>query len=150
MADTLLYLEDLVVGATWSTASITVTEEMIHAFAQEYDPQPFHLDAVQATESIFGRLVASGWHTVMLTMRLIIQSDMRPAGGHVGLGIEGIQWPQPVLPGDTLHAISEIVEVRPSQSRPDRGIYRVRITTLNDRDEVVLRMTATMIGMRKT
>lgn len=136
------YFEDLQVGDTYRTGSVTVTEAEIIAFARQYDPQPFHTDPAAAPHSVFGRLVASGWHTAALTMRLMVQGDLQLAGGSVGLGVEKIEWPRPVLPGDTLHVVSEVVEKRPSRSKPDRGLVRVRSTTFNQRDEPVETMTS--------
>jgi acyl dehydratase len=87
--------------------------------------------------SPFGQLVASGWHTAALTMRLLVEGQFRPAGGIIGVGFDELSWPRPVYPGDELCTRSEVVEVRPSKSRPDRGLIRVRTTTLNQNDEAV-------------
>jgi acyl dehydratase len=144
-----MYLEDLDVGMRFATATLTVSELEIIAFSQQFDPQPFHTDPVAATASVFGQLVASGWHTAALTMRLIVTSGMKMTGGNVGLGVEQIQWPRPVLPGDTLQAVSEILALRPSQSRTDRGTAQVRTTTTNQHGEVVLTMVSTMLVPRR-
>jgi len=116
---------------------VRVEKEDIIAFAQKFDPQPFHLDEEAARKSIFGRLVASGWHTAALTMSLIARSEYRAAGGTIGLGFDGLRWPIPVLPGDELRIESEVLEMRPSKSRPDRGLMKMRTRTLNQNGEVV-------------
>jgi acyl dehydratase len=132
------YLEDYAVGQTFSSSGpVMVEEERIKAFAAEFDPQPFHLDEAQARGSIFGGLAASGWHTAAVTMRLMVESDLKPAGGILGLGFEEFRWPRPVRPGDELRVECEVLEVRPSASRPDRGLIKVRTTTLNQDDEAV-------------
>ena len=139
------YFEDLNVGDTFGTATMTVTAADIVEFARQYDPQPFHLDADTAQSSVFGRLVASGWHTAALTMRLLVQGEVQPAGGMIGLGVEKIEWPRPVLPGDSLRVSTEVTEKRPSRSRPDRGLVKIRSTTFNQRDEPVQVMTSLQI-----
>jgi len=131
------YLEDFTVGQSFRSALLRIDREQIKAFAAEFDPQPFHLDEKTARDSIFRGLVASGWHTAALTMRLLVGSELKPAGGIVGAGIDEVRWPQPVRPGDELHVESEILEVRPSKSRPQQGLLKVRTTTLNQNGEVV-------------
>ena len=132
----ILYLDDLAVGQTFTTDSITVTLEGSKAFAAEFDPQPFHLDEDAGRRSVFGRLAASGWYTAALTMRLIVDGGLGIAGGIVGLGGE-MQWPRPTFPGDTLQVESEVLAVRASDSKPDRGIVTVRNTTRNQNGEPV-------------
>src|SRR6267154_1361124 len=110
------YLEDFTVGQT---------------FAAEFDPQPFHLDEEAARASIFRGLAASGWHTAAMTMRLLVESELKPAGGIVGAGFDEFRWPLPVRPGDELHLESEILEVRPSKSRPEQGLIKVRTSSKN-------------------
>jgi acyl dehydratase len=144
-----LYLEDLAVGQVFRSGQIRVGEEQIKTFAKEFDPQPYHLDAEAARKSVFGELVASGWHTAALTMRLLVESEFRPAGGILGLGFDALSWPRPVRPGDELHTRSEILEVRPSKSRPDRGLVRVRTTTLNQDGEAVQIYTANLLVPRR-
>jgi acyl dehydratase len=131
-----LYLEDFEVGQRFKSGSYTVSEAQIKAFAAEFDPQPMHLEALAARASVFGGLVASGWHTAAITMRLIVESGPAFAGGAVGLGAE-IAWPRAVRPGDTLHIDGEVIEVIPSSSRADRGRIRLRIETRNQHGEVV-------------
>ena len=144
-----LYLEDLAVGRVYRSGSVAVDLEDLRAFASEYDPQPFHLDESAAADSLFGRLVASGWHTAALTMRMLVEGEFRIAGGLIGLGVEAIRWPRPVYPGDVLRVESEVVEVRPSRSNPERGIVRVRSTTLNQDDQPVMIQTASVLVPRR-
>lgn len=132
------YFEDLSVGQRFhSTTSVTVTAESIKAFAAQFDPQPFHLDEAAARSTFFGGLAASGWHTAAITMRLLVQSNLRPAGGTIGAGGDSLKWPRATRPGDVLRAEIEIVEMRPSQSRPELGVVKIRLTTLNQADEPV-------------
>lgn len=131
------YLEDFAVGQRFGAGPLTIDEAAIRTFAAEFDPQPFHLDAAAARGTIFGGLVASGWHTAALTMRLLVTSDLRPAGGIVGAGFDELRWSRPVRPGDRLRIDVEVLEVRPSRSRPDQGLVKLRTTTLNQHDEAV-------------
>ena len=133
-----LYLEDFEVAQTFAGSTrIRVDKERIKSFAAEFDPQPFHLDESAAQGSIFGGLAASGWHTEAMTMRLLVDSDFKPAGGIVGAGFDDLRWPRPVRPGDELRVQSEVLEVRPSKSRPNQGVIKVRTTTLNQNGEAV-------------
>ena len=110
------YFEDFAVGQVFKpTGRVRIEKEDIIAFAQKFDPQPFHLDEEAARHSMFGRLVASGWHTAAVTMSLIARSEDRAAGGTIGLGFESLRWPIPVLPGDELRIESEVLEVRPAR-----------------------------------
>jgi acyl dehydratase len=131
------YLEDFAVGQTYGSPRLQVDEARAKVFAAEYDPQPFHLDDAAARKTVFGGLAASGWYTAALTMRLLVDGELKPAGGIIGLGFDEFRWPRAVKPGDELHLISEILEVRPSKSRPDQGLIKVRTTTLNQNDEPV-------------
>jgi acyl dehydratase len=131
-----LYLDDLAVGRKFTTASVTLTLEGCKAFAAEFDPQPFHLDEPAARDSVFGRLAASGWYTASLSMRLLVEGEMTIAGGLIGLGAE-VAWPRPTYPGDTLHVETEVLAIRVSESKPDRGIVTVRNQTLNQQGEPV-------------
>jgi acyl dehydratase len=144
-----LYLEDLAVGQTYRSGSVSVELERVKAFAAEFDPQPFHLDERAATASLFGGLVASGWHTAALTMRLLVESEFRIAGGLIGVGVEEMKWPLPVRPGDTLSVESEVLEVRPSRSKPDRGIVKVRSTTRNQDGRTVMVQVASLLVPRR-
>ena len=141
-----LYLEDIEVGQTFGGSSrIRVDKERIKSFAAEFDPQPFHLDENAAQASLFGGLAASGWHTAAMTMRLLVDSDFKPAGGIIGAGFQDFQWPRPVRPGDELRVQSEVLEVRRSKSRPDQGIVTVKTTTLNQHGEPVLVFAGSLI-----
>jgi acyl dehydratase len=132
------YFEDLAVGQTFhSTESLTVTAASIKAFAADFDPQPFHLDETAAKATFFGGLAASGWHTAAMTMRLLVESTLKPAGGTIGAGGEGLKWPRATRPGDVLRAEIEILELRPSQSRPELGVVKIRLVTLNQVNEPV-------------
>jgi acyl dehydratase len=131
------YLEDFAPGQKFGSSTLRVEEERIKRFAAEFDPQPFHLDDAAARASLFRGLAASGWHTAAMTMRLLVESDVKPAGGIVGAGFDEFRWPQPVRPGDELHIEAEVLEVRPSKSRPDQGMVKLRTTTLNQRNEPV-------------
>jgi acyl dehydratase len=142
------YLEDLEVGRRFTSATHVVDEAQIKAYAAQFDPQPFHLDDAAARGTLFGGLAASGWHTASITMRLLVESGLPLAGGIIGAGGE-VSWPKPTRPGDTLHIVSEIEEVTPSRSRPDRGMVRVRSETRNQRGEVVQVLIAKLIVPRR-
>jgi acyl dehydratase len=144
-----LYFEDLAVGQTFSSGTVTVETEMIKAFAAEFDPQPFHLDEDAARSSLFGELVASGWHTAALTMKLLVEGEFKIVGGLIGMGFEELRWPRPVHPGDVLRVESEVLALRPSASRPDRGIVKVRNTTLNQDGQRVMVQVVNMIVPRR-
>ena len=143
------YLEDFTVGQTFGSGRLRVDKEQIKAFAAEFDPQPFHLDENAARHTIFRGLAASGWHTAALTMRLLVDSEIEPAGGIVGAGFDEFRWPRPVRPGDELHIESEVLEVRPSRSRSNQGLIKVRTTTLNQKDEAVQVQIANLIVPRR-
>ncbi len=144
------YFEDFAVGQVFNSGRRRVDREQILAFAREFDPQPYHLDDEAARKSAFRGLVASGWHTAALTMRLMVDGEFKPAGGILGVGFDELSWPRPVRPGDELHAKSEVLEVRPSKSRPDRGLIKVQTTTLNQNDEAVQIFTAKLIVPRRS
>jgi acyl dehydratase len=144
-----LYLEDLAAGQTFRSGRLTVDEAQIKGFAAAFDPQPFHLDSAAARESLFGELIASGWHTAALTMRLLVGSEFKPAGGLIGAGVEELRWPKPVRPGDELHLVSEILQVRASKSRPERGLIRLKTTTFNQNDEPVQIFVGNLVVPRR-
>jgi acyl dehydratase len=131
-----LYLDDLRVGQQFVSQSRAIDAAQIIRFADEFDPQPFHLDEEAAKRTPFAGLVASGWHTAALTMRLLVEGGAPIAGGIVGLGGE-LTWLKPTRPGDVLRVHSEVAEIMPSRSRPDRGIVTIRSETRNQRDEAV-------------
>ena len=142
-----LYLEDLTVGQKFISRTQKVDAEAIKTYAREFDPQPFHLDGEAAKTSLFGGLAASGWHTASLTMRLIVDS-VPLAGGVIGSGGE-LSWPRPTRPGDTLRVVTEVLEIIPSRSRPDRGMIVMRSTTLNQNDEAVQVFTPKVVVQRR-
>jgi len=145
-----LHLEDLAPGQVYRSAGrLAVDAAEITAFAARFDPQPFHLDDAAARNSVFRGLAASGWHTAALTMRLLVDSDFRPAGGIVGAGMDELRWPRPVRPGDELRVETEVLEVRPSRSRPEQGMVKARTTTFNGQDEPVQVLVANMIVPRR-
>src|SRR5580692_2908669 len=143
-----LFLDDLHVGQRFTSASRVVDADQIKRFAAEFDPQPFHLDEHAAAKSLFAGLVASGWHTAALTMRLLLMGGAPIAGGIFGAGAE-IAWPRPMRPGDALQVVSEVMEIRPSRTKPDKGIVLLRSETRNQRDEVVQVLTAKLVVPRK-
>ena len=139
------FLDDLHVGDRFGSGTFEVTEKGIVDFAQDFDPQPFHLDLDAAKRSVFRGLAASGWHTAAMSMKLFVTGDLHLAGGSIGLGVDGLEWPRPVRPGDTLRLETEIVEVRQSRSKPDRGIIRIRNVTTNQDGEVVQTFQASVL-----
>jgi acyl dehydratase len=144
------YFEDFAVGQVFTPGGrVKVEKDEIIAFARKFDPQPFHLDEQAARKSIFGRLVASGWHTAAMTMSLVARSEFRPAGGTIGLGFDGMRWPIPVLPDDELRIESEVIEMRPSKSRPDRGLIKMRTRTLNQHGEIVQELISNAMVPRR-
>jgi acyl dehydratase len=145
---TVLYFDDLQVGQRHRSGEHLLDEAQIKAFAEQFDPQPFHLDAEAAKKSFFGELVASGWHTAAITMRLLVKSGLPLAGGSIGAGGE-IAWPRPTRPGSVLHVESEILELRVSKSRPDRGIVTIRNETRDQNGDIVQVMTAKLVVPRR-
>jgi acyl dehydratase len=143
----LLYFDDLQVGQRFTSRTLLVDEAEIKAFARRFDPQPFHLDEIAAKDSLFSGLVASGWHTAAMTMRLMVES-LPLAGGLIGTGGE-LSWPRPTRPGDILRVEIEIVEIIPSHSRPDRGVALTRIVTRNQRDEEAQILVAKLVVPRR-
>jgi acyl dehydratase len=131
------YLEDFAAGQIYRSGTVSVDVERIKSFAAEFDPQPFHLDEAAASASIFRGLAASGWHTAALSMKLLVQGELRPVGGIIGAGGEEIRWPRPTRPADVLSCVSEILETRSSAKRPDQGLIKVRTTTSNAAGEEV-------------
>jgi acyl dehydratase len=144
-----LFFEDLELGRSYGSEEIEVGLDEVLEFARRYDPQPFHTDPVAARNSVLGELVASGWHTAALTMRLRVLSELRLAGGWVGLGVESMRWPKPVKPGDRLLVEVEVLEKRESKSKPDRGIVRVRTSTFNQHGELVFETVTAQIVLRR-
>lgn len=144
-----MFYEDLAIGRTYRSEPIDVTLEEITTFATRYDPQPFHLDPEAGRASVFGGLVASGWLTASLTMRLMVKSEFRFGSGVIGLGVDSLRWPEPVRPGDTLTATVEVAAMRASASQPEHGVVKIRTTTTNQRAEVVQVMISNVLVRRR-
>jgi acyl dehydratase len=136
------YLEDFAVGQVMDFPPRTVSEEEIVAFARDYDPQPFHLDKEAAKQSLFGGLCASGWHTAGLMMRMLVDHMIGKYASMGSPGVDQLRWVKPVFPGDTLHLRGEVIEVKPSRSKPDRGVITTRYEMKNQKGETVLTMQA--------
>lgn len=137
------YFEDFQVGDVFELGTASVTEEEIIAFARQFDPQPFHVDPAQARASVFGGIIASGWHTASLLMRLLVDNFLRETLSLGSPGLDEVRWLQPLRPGDTLRARFTILECRASKSRAEMGILRSRSEVFNQRDELVM----TVIGV---
>lgn len=142
-----LFLEDLAVGDTFQSAAYRIDAEQIIRFAREFDPQPFHTDAAAAQDTFFAGLVASGWHTTALAMRLMVAS-MPLAGGLVGAGAE-VTWSSATRPGETLHVVSTIQEIRPSRSKPDRAVLTVESRMMNASDELKQTIVSKTFAFRR-
>ncbi|MGH1463033.1 MAG: MaoC family dehydratase [Neptuniibacter sp.] len=143
-----LYLEDIAIGQIFRNGFVTIAEDKIISFAQEYDPQPFHLDAGAADNSLFRGLAASGWHTAAITMRLLVEGGAPFAGGLIGAGVE-ITWPQPTRPGDTLRIVSTVINIKLSSTKDDRGIVTIKTDTFNQHDSVVQSMISKLVVFRR-
>ena len=142
------YLDDLAVGQRFSSGSRTLSAEEIKSFAHAFDPQPFHLDEAAARETLFQGLAASGWHAAAIAMSLLVRGGLPIADGIIGAGGE-IAWRKPIRPGDTLHVETEIIEVTPSRSKPDRGTVVARSDTINQHGEIVQTLTPRLIVPRR-
>jgi acyl dehydratase len=135
------YFDDLKMGDRFKSEPLNVTEKQLIEFAHKFDPQMFHLSRKRAERTIFKGLIASGWHTAAMTMRLFVQT-LNFAEGAIGLGVDELRWPNVVRPGDAVTVETEIVDVRPSRSRPGFGIIRLRNVTTNQRGQIVQTMLA--------
>jgi acyl dehydratase len=144
-----LYLDDLYVGQRFTSGTYLMEAARIKEFAAEFDPQPFHLDETAAQKSVFQGLVASGWHTAAVAMRLFVTGGLPFADGLIGFGGE-LSWPRPTRPGDILHVENEIVEIKPSRSKPHQGIVTVRGEMFNQKQETVYLLTAKILVSRRT
>ncbi len=142
-----IHLDDIAPGDEFLSPEYHIDAEQIIAFAQQYDPQPFHLDEAAAKNTFFQGLAASGWHTGAITMKLLVES-LPFAQGVIGAGGE-ISWPRPTRPGDTLHVKSKVLDVAPSRSRPNQGIVTVESLTLNQDGEVCQRLVAKLLAFRR-
>jgi acyl dehydratase len=138
------YLEDLTVGERHTAGPIELTEAESVAFATRYDPQPMHMDAAFAVQGPFHGLIASGWQTCALIMRLTIEAKVFGSTLVLGLGVDELRWPIPVRPGDSLSAEIEILSITPSKSKPQFGVVRMKSTGRNQKGEVVLSMTTSV------
>ena len=144
------YLEDFAPGQQFDLGRRAVTREEIVAFARDFDPQPFHTDEAAAAESIYGGLIASGWHTAALFMRLFVDGLLRDAASLGSPGVDSVRWQRPVRPGDTLRARATIREARPSRSKPDRGVVRARYEMFNQDGAAVLSMEGVGLFRRRS
>jgi len=143
------YFDDLKVGDRFKSEPLSVTEKELIEFAHKFDPQMFHLSRKRAERSIFKGLIASGWHTAAMSMRLFVQT-LNFAEGAIGLGVDELRWPNAVRPADVLTVETEIIDVRSSRSRPGYGIIRLRNVTTNQRSEIVQTMLASAMVPRRT
>ena len=143
-----IYLDDLTVGDQFKSGEHAMDAAQITAFAAQFDPQPFHLDDAAARSTLFGGLAASGWHTAAVTMRLQVTSGLPIAGGIIGAGGE-LSWPRPTRANDVLHVVSEVVQIQPSKSKPDRGMVTVRSETRNQHGDVLQLSTVRIVVPRR-
>ena len=133
------YYEDLETGDTYALEGrYEVDREEITAFAEQYDPQPFHLEEAAAADSVFGGLVASGWHTAAMCMRLVVDDFLDPETSMGASGVADLEWIEPVRPGDTLRVEIEVLGTRPSENRPEMGHVRMKLTGYNQHDDAVI------------
>ena len=146
---TITGFEQFAAGQNFVSAARSLNASAIKAFAAQFDFQPQHMDEEAARGTMFGSLAASGWHTASLTMRLLLESSLGGISGRgLGVRINDITWSAPVRPGDELHVVSEVLETRPSRSKPDRGLVIMKASTLNQRGETVQSMTRTLLVLR--
>ena len=145
--ETKVTLDDIAVGDRYLSREFPLDAAQIKNFARDFDPQPFHLDEAAATQSLFGGLAASGWHTAAITMRLMVES-IPFANGLIGANVE-ISWPRPTRPGDVLRVESTIIDIQPSKSRPDRGTVTLQIETFNQNGEQVQKLTPKVLVFRR-
>jgi acyl dehydratase len=144
------YFEDYTAGHVYELGTVTVSEAEIIDFARQFDPQYFHIDPEKAKSSRFGGIIASGWHTIGVTMRLYVDHFLSHVASLASPGIDEIRWPNPVRPGDILKVRVSVLEARPSGSKSDRGVVRAKIEAINQRDEQVLSMIGiSILGRRE-
>ena len=143
-----LYLDDLAVGERFTSATHRLDKDQIFGFAEQFDPQPFHLDEAAAQDTLFRGLAASGWHTAAITMRLLVRGGLPLAGGIIGAGAE-IAWPRPTRPDDVLRVESEVIDIVPSKTRPDRGMVTVRAETRTADGDTVQVLTVKLVVPRR-
>ena len=142
-----LYLDDLYVGQTFMSGKQIMDQEQMIDFARQFDPQPFHVDPVAAENTPFRGLAASGWHTTAISMRLLVNS-LPISQGIIGAGAE-IDWPRPTRAGDCLHVVTTVKDIKPSRSKPDRGVVTLECLTMNQLDEICQRMVTKVFVMKK-
>jgi acyl dehydratase len=143
------YFEDYLPGAVYEYGYATVTEPEIIDFATRFDPQPIHTDPQFAAKGPFGGLIASGWHTAGILMRLVADHYLSRVASIASPGVDELRWPAPLRPGDSVRLRTAIVAARPSRSRPDRGIVRTRAELLNQADQAVLQLVAINFVLRR-
>ena len=144
-----LYFEDFQPGDRFESATLTITERLIVDYARLYDPQPFHTDPEAAKTSIYGGLIASGGQTIALSFKLFLETGVLSACSLGSPGLDEVRWKAPIRPGDTLRVVAEVLETRPSASKPDRGIVRILYTTLNQRGEAVTSLIGNQLCRRR-
>lgn len=144
------YFEDIPVGEPETLGEVTADREEMVSFAQRFDPQPIHTDPDAAAASHFGGLVASGWYTASICMRVLVEEVLADSAALGALGLEELQWPAPVRPGDVLEVSNEVIEKRPSESRPSTGVVRAELKATRDDDTVVCRWTASVLWERQS
>ena len=145
-----LYMEDVSIGQKYIAGPHEMTADEIIRYAREFDPQDFHTNPEAARHTVFGELVASGWHTASVTMSLILKAVPKMKGGMIGRAVENMNWPRPVRPGDFLSVTCEIQTITPSKTNPNRGTIRVYTRTVNQRGETVMEMTTVIMIPRRT
>lgn len=143
------FYEDYSVGETIKADGVTISEAEILDFAFRYDPQPFHLDKEVAAKSIYGGLIASGWQVGAVTFRMLVQAGVLGRGSMGSPGLDELRWTKPVRPGDTLYAEAEVTDMRPSQSKPDRGLVFMTYRVRNQSGEVVMSFRSTQLIRRR-
>ena len=149
MAQLKWYFEDMVVGRTIEVGSRTVTAGEIEAFATAFDPQPFHVDPQAAAHSIYGGVIASGWHTCSMMMRLVVDNFLKDAASQGSPGVDAIRWIKPVRAGDTLQVSTTVIETRPSSSKPDRGVVVTQWRAINQDGDLVATVQGMGLFMRR-
>lgn len=140
MSQHTLYWEDFHVGDTAPMGEVVVDRDEVIAFASKYDPQPFHIDEAAAQASLYGGLIASGWHTVSMVMRMMVDSYLSKAASLGSPGVDNVRWLKPVRPGDRIRGQRTVLETRPSASRPNMGMVKSRWEVYNQNDELVMTM----------
>lgn len=145
MTHKILFLEDFKIGHKFISGKTKVQVADIQEFASNFDPQPFHTNKELAQNSFFNGLVASGWHTAGIAMKLLVESNLKPFGGLIGAGIDELRWPIPVYPNDELSLNIEVVDIRLSKSKSDRGLIKIKVLTKNQGDQIVMSYIATLV-----